>query len=103
MQGDVRPLVQSFEHIGSPWRLVVLDRLQDQEMRFSELNRSIDASTSTLSRVLDDLEEDGLVERRIEEASPIATYYTVTEKGGALQPALRSLAEWAEEWVRADR
>lgn len=99
MGGNLRPLVESFERIGSPWRLVVLDRLQGEELRFNELKRSTDANTSTLARVLDDLEENDLVERRIEEASPVATYYTLTEKGRALQPALRSLSEWAEEWV----
>lgn len=97
--GDFRPLVESFERIGSPWRLVVLDTLDGAEMRFSELRETTDANQSTLARVLDDLEAEGLVERRIEEESPVATYYGLTEKGTALQPALRSLTEWAEEYL----
>jgi len=97
--GTDRPLFESFERIGSPWRLVVLDTLHGAEMRFSELRDATGANQSTLARVLDHLEADGLVERRIEEESPVATYYRLTEKGTALQPALRSLAEWAEEWL----
>jgi len=98
--GSVRPLVESFDRIGSPWRLVVLDTLDGREMRFSDLREATGANKSTLARVLDDLETDGLVERRIEEDSPVATYYGLTEKGVALQPTLRSLSEWAEEWLR---
>jgi len=96
---NVRPLVESFDRIGSPWRLVVLDSLHGEEKRFNELKRSTGANTSTLARALDNLEEEGLVERRIEEASPVATYYQLTEKGRALQPVIRSLTEWAEEWL----
>jgi DNA-binding HxlR family transcriptional regulator len=99
MGSNVRPLVESFDRIGSPWRLVVLDSLYGEEMRFNELKRSTGANTSTLARVLDNLEDDGLVERRIEEASPVATYYRLTEKGKALKPVIRSLTEWAEEWL----
>jgi DNA-binding HxlR family transcriptional regulator len=99
VRGSVRPLVESFDRIGSPWRLVVLDTLQGREMRFSELREATGANQSTLARVLDDLDADGLVQRRLEEDSPVATYYGLTEKGTALQPALRSLTEWAEEWL----
>jgi len=96
---DVRPLVESFERIGSPWRLVVLDRLHGEELRFNQLKESTGAPASTLARVLDDLEADGLVDRRLEAESPVATYYRLTDKGRALEPALRSLTEWAEEWL----
>ena len=99
VRGDNRPLVESFDRIGSPWRLVVLDTLHGAEMRFSELREATGANQSTLARVLNDLKADGLVERRLEEDSPVATYYGLTEKGTALQPALRSLTEWAEEWL----
>lgn len=99
MGRDVRPLVESFERIGSPWRLVVLDRLHGEELRFNQLKESTGAPASTLARVLDDLEADGLVDRRLEAESPVATYYRLTDKGRALEPALRSLTEWAEEWL----
>jgi len=95
------PTVEAVEQIGSEWRLLVLHDLQDGEKRFNELKRSIGASSRTLSRVLDDLEESGLVARRIEER-PIASYYSLTEKGTALCPVLSELGDWAEEWVELD-
>lgn len=95
------PVVEAVEEIGSQWRLLVLHDLQEGEKRFNELKRSTSASSRTLSRVLDDLEEAGLVARRVEER-PIASYYTLTEKGEALCPVLETLEGWAEEWVDLD-
>lgn len=85
--------------IGSRWKLVVLNDLQDGEKRFNELKRSTEASSRTLSRVLEQLQEDGLVERRMEEESPVATYYSLTEKGSSLRSVFRQIDEWADEWL----
>jgi DNA-binding HxlR family transcriptional regulator len=93
------PVVEAVELIGSQWRLVVLyDLSEDGERRFNELKRSTGASSRTLSRVLDDLEEAGLVDRRVEER-PIASYYSLTEKGEALCPVFSELDGWADDWL----
>lgn len=92
-------VVESIEQIGSQWRLVVLHELQNGERRFNELKRETSANSRTLSRVLDDLQEAGLVGRRIEEDAPIATYYSLTEKGQALCPVFDEIEDWAEEWL----
>jgi DNA-binding HxlR family transcriptional regulator len=96
------PVVESMEQIGSKWRLVVLHDLTNGEKRFNELKRSTDASSRTLSRVLDDLQESGLVNRRLEEDAPVATYYSLTEKGSALCPVFSQIETWAEDWLDAD-
>jgi DNA-binding HxlR family transcriptional regulator len=49
--------------------------------------------------VLEALIEAGLVERRREVADSIAVYYSLTEKGRALEPLLDDVGEWADEWV----
>ena len=93
------PVVESMEQIGSKWRLVVLHDLQDGEKRFNELKRSTEASSRTLSRVLDDLQESDLVHRRLEEDAPVATYYRLTEKGESLCPVFDQIERWAEDWL----
>ena len=97
------PVVRAIDVIGSQWRLVVLYDLQDAEdpsaeKRFNELKRSTGASSRTLSRVLDDLEDAGLVNRRVEE-KPIATYYGLSEHGLALCPVFTELERWTEKWL----
>jgi DNA-binding HxlR family transcriptional regulator len=96
------PIVESLEQIGSRWRLVVLHDLAEGEKRFNELKRSTDASSRTLSRVLDDLEEMDFVDRRLEEDAPVATYYSLTEKGESLCPVFEEIESWAEEWLAAE-
>lgn len=87
------------EQIGSKWRLLVLHDLQDGEKRFNELKRSTDANSRTLSRVLDDLQATGFVERRLEEDAPVATYYSLTEKGRSLCPVFEEIKAWANNWI----
>lgn len=95
------PLVDSLEQIGSKWRLVVLHELLNGERRFNELKRETDANARTLSRVLDDLQETGFVERRMEEDAPVATYYSLTPKGESLAPVFDEIDSWAQEWLAA--
>ena len=94
----VCPVVEAVELIGSEWRLVVLHALEDGEMRFNELKRATGASSRTLSRVLDDLQEADLVERRVEDR-PIATYYSLSEQGEGLCPVFSAIGDWAEEYL----
>ncbi|MEZ3116304.1 winged helix-turn-helix transcriptional regulator [Halobaculum sp. MBLA0147] len=91
-------VVRAVEEIGSEWRLIVLHGLQDGEHRFNELKRATGANSRTLSRVLDDLEAAGLVDRRVEDR-PIATYYSLTPAGERLCPVFEELESWADEWL----
>lgn len=92
-------VTESFDQIGSQWRLTVLYDLHGEEKRFNELKRSTDASSRTLSRVLDDLQEMGFVSRRLEEDAPVATYYSLTEKGQSLCPVFDAVEQWGKQWI----
>ncbi|WP_424004323.1 winged helix-turn-helix transcriptional regulator [Haloarcula salina] len=92
-------VVKSLDQIGSRWRLVVLHQLRNGEHRFNELKRATDASSRTLSRVLDDLQEMDFVDRRLEEDAPVATYYRLTPKGESLCPVFEEIETWADEWL----
>ncbi|QIO25311.1 helix-turn-helix domain-containing protein [Haloarcula sp. JP-L23] len=96
---DVCNVVGAVEAVGSKWKLVVLNDLRGGEKRFNELKRSTGASSYTLSRVLDTLEEDGFIANRKELESPVASYYTLTEKGGELCPVFDALDEWGADWL----
>jgi len=98
---EVCPVVDAVEQIGSQWRLVVLHDLNEGEKRFNELKRSTDANARTLSRVLDDLQESGFVQRRLEEDAPVATYYSLTGKAESLAPVFEEIESWANEWLES--
>lgn len=96
------PVSKAFEQIGSKWRLVVMHSIHMQgEQRFSELQETTTAESATLSRVLDELEERGFVNRRLED-QPIATYYSLTEKGQSLANVFDEIESWADEWTTAE-
>lgn len=96
---DPCPVIDLIQQVGSAWRLVVLYDLQEGEKRFSELRRSTGAQPRTLSRVLDDLQGSGFVARRVEEASPVATFYRLTDKGESLCPVFEAMETWSAEWA----
>lgn len=98
----VCPVSKAFEQIGSKWRLVVMHSIHMQgEQRFSELQETTSADSSTLARVLQDLEERGFVNRRLEDR-PIATYYGLTDKGESLADVFREIEHWADDWTAAE-
>lgn len=96
---DACSVIDSLNQIGSEWRLIVLYDLQEGEKRFNEIKRSTEASSRTLSRVLDDLQETGFVNRRLEEDAPVATYYSLTKKGQSLCPIFDEIEAWSDEWL----
>lgn len=99
LNADVCTVVTSIEEVGSKWKLIIINDLVGNEKRFNELKRSTGASSYTLSRVLDDLQEANLVAKRVEMDAPIASYYSLTEKGEALCPVFDALDDWGSEWV----
>jgi DNA-binding HxlR family transcriptional regulator len=99
---EVCPVARAFEIVGSKWRLTVLRSLHLwSEQRFSELQETTTADSTTLSRVLENLEEQDLVSRRLEDR-PIATYYDLTERGKSLTGVFDEFEEWAFEHTAAE-
>lgn len=99
---EVCPVARAFEVVGSKWRLVVLRCLHLWgEQRFTELQETTTADSATLARVLGDLEERDLVDRRLEDR-PIATYYDLTDRGAALVDVFEEFEAWALDWTSAE-
>lgn len=99
---EICPVARAFEIVGSKWRLTVLRCLHLWgEQRFTELQETSTADSATLSRVLEDLEEQDLVERRLEDR-PIATYYSLTDRGAGLASVFEEFEDWAAEHTEAE-
>lgn len=96
---DACPVVKAIEAVGTQWRLQVLYALQGSEMRFNELKRATGGRSKTLSDALEVLVDEDLVDRRTEEAAPIAVYYRLSAKGEALVEQLDDVSQWAVEWM----
>lgn len=87
------------EMIGRRWSGAILWVLTERPHYFAELSLSIPGlSDRLLSRRLRELEAEGLVERSVQEGTPPRVSYSLTEKGRALEPAIRELRGWAKRW-----
>ena len=63
-------------------------------MRFSEIKRSVDSSSTTVARRLGELEQHELVIRTVYPTVPATVEYNLTPAAIALSPSLESLFDW---------
>ncbi|MDQ0390561.1 winged helix-turn-helix transcriptional regulator [Labrys monachus] len=89
----VRPVLEQIAH---KWSILVLTFLCEEPKRFNALRRRLDGITQkALTETLRRLERNGLVERQVATASPIAVVYSITPLGRTLQAPFLSLYGWA--------
>jgi DNA-binding HxlR family transcriptional regulator len=66
---------------GGKWTVIVVLRLRDRTLRFSQLQREIGVSQKTLTLTLRGLERDGFVSRTSYPTIPPRVEYALTELG----------------------
>lgn len=108
-RGEARPTKvcpdfhAAVELIGKRWAGAIVWALAERPHYFAELAQAVPGlSDRLLSRRLRELEAEGLVERSVHPGSPARVSYALTEKGQALEPALRELRSWAKRWNGSD-
>ena len=74
--------------------------LLKQTCRFATLRDGIpDITDRMLSERLQELEQEGLVERVVVPDTPVRVEYSLTKKGKGLAEAIDSIAAWAEKYI----
>ena len=63
-------------------------------MRFSEIKKRVDSSSTTVARRLAELEDNGLVTLTAYATVPATVEYALTKDAISLQPSLESMFEW---------
>ena len=85
-------------YISDKWTVMVLVVLIDGTQRFNELRRRVQGITQKmLTRTLRDLEENGIVSRRIYAEVPPRVEYTLTPLGHSLVKVLDTVRDWANQ------
>lgn len=93
------PVETTLMLIGDKWKVLILRDLMDGTKRFGELRRSIGTvSQKVLTAQLRDMEEKGLVNRKVYAEVPPRVEYTLTETGYSLKPILDAMQSWGEEY-----
>lgn len=83
--------------IGGKYKMIVLFWIVETgpSLRFNELKRKIGSiSFKTLASTLRELENDGIIKRKVYPQIPPKVEYSLTEKGKSLIPIMDAICEW---------
>lgn len=101
MELPVCPVETTLMLIGDKWKVLILRDLMDGTKRFGELKKSIGSvSQKVLTAQLRDMEDKGLLTRKVYAEVPPRVEYTLTETGRSLKPILDSMVAWGTDYKR---
>ena len=93
------PVETTLMLIGDKWKVLILRDLMDGTKRFGELKKSIGTvSQKVLTAQLRDMEENGLLTRKVYAEVPPRVEYTLTETGYSLKPILDAMWAWGADY-----
>ena len=93
------PVETTLSLIGNKWKVLILRDLMEGTMRFGQLKKSVgDVSQKVLTAQLRDMEESGLVNRKVYAEVPPRVEYSLTDLGLSLKPVLDTMVEWGTDY-----
>ena len=93
------PVETTLTLISSKWKVLIVRDLLAGTKRFGELQRSVgNVSQKVLTAQLREMEEDGLVDRKVYPEVPPRVEYTLTDLGRSLKPILDAMQSWGEAY-----
>jgi DNA-binding HxlR family transcriptional regulator len=93
------PVELALDVVGGKWKMPILWRLKDRVWRYGELKRSLGRVThKMLTEQLRELENDGLVHRKVYPEIPPKVEYSLTEKGKTVIPVIENLRDWGARY-----
>lgn len=96
------PVETTLVLIGNKWKVLILRDLILGTKRFGELRKSLGGvSQKVLTTQLRDMEEKGLVSRKIYAEVPPRVEYSLTGLGASLKPVLDAMWEWGERYKKS--
>lgn len=87
--------------ISDKWKVLILRDLMPGTKRFGELKKSIGhVSQKVLTSQLRQMEQSGLVSRKVYAEVPPRVEYTLTNLGYSLQPIMDAMWSWGENYKK---
>ena len=88
--------------LGHKWVPVITFHIYDnEEIRFSEIREKVGGITNkTLSNNLDRMEEQSIINRKVEDEKPVKITYSLTEFGEKLIPLIKQMVSWGQNNLR---
>lgn len=96
---DDATLARALDAIGDPWSSLILQEAFFGVRRFDEFQENLGIARNTLTDRLGRLAENGLLERRMYQESPVRHEYRLTPNGLAVYPYALTLMRWGDDWL----
>lgn len=98
------PMERTLAVIKDHWSLEILRDLIDHEpRRFNELKRSLSPiSAKVLSERLVQLQEGGIIRKKVYAEVPVKVEYSMTEKGRDFGNVIEGIRAWGNKWIPLD-
>ena len=93
-------LARGLELIGDWWSPLIVRDLFLDVVRFDDLVEDLGISRNLLTRRLNGLIGNGIVERKAYQVRPTRYEYRLTEAGRELVPAILALTAWGDRWAQ---
>ena len=84
--------------VGDRWTLLILRDIFRGIKRFENIQKDLGIARNLLSKRLQHLVDNKVVERFLYQEKPNRYEYRLTSKGRALSPSLIALMQWGDEW-----
>ena len=93
-------LEATLDVIGGKWKPIILCHLGEKSQRNGELKKLIpNISQKVLTQQLRELEQDGIISRKIYGEVPPRVEYSLTKEGRSLREILLAMSDWGEKRV----
>ncbi|MFL5729957.1 MAG: winged helix-turn-helix transcriptional regulator [Cytophagaceae bacterium] len=94
------PVELTLSTIGGKWKILIIWNLQGGLKRYGELRKLLPEVThKMLTQQLRELEEDGIIQRKVYQVVPPKVEYSLTERGERLEPIVKMMQEWGLEFL----
>lgn len=88
-------VVRALSILGGKWKLPLIKRLTKGTRRYNELYRDLEGITQRmLTKQLRELEQDGVINRKVYPEIPPKVEYSLTSAGQDLQQVIKELEKW---------
>lgn len=89
----------AFGLLGKRWTGLIIRTLLSGQKRFSDVEEAIpNLSARMLTERFKELEEEGIIKRKVYPETPVRIEYELTRKGLDLEPVMDEIQKWAEKW-----
>jgi DNA-binding HxlR family transcriptional regulator len=97
------PINHTFKLVGKKFTMLIIrNMIHRGHNRFNQFLEIEEINAKILSARLKEMENDGLIERKVYPDTPVRIEYSITEKGRALEPILDQMSTFSMRYCAKD-